>query len=302
MLTLALALASALFSLRSRDDGKPVAGEIRLWRIELPAEPGWTAGDEYAGSFQVPEAGLSIPDLKPGRYRAICGAHARSAGELPAFELRAGGEPVVLEVEKPRPREVWVEIFDARGQLFETAEYTPSSRSGSLRTPDWLHPRSKIEADGSLLGQGYGGGYRNSSSDQGVRKLKRGAHGFPLGSEDEDGGLYETTRAITLRVPDHGQVGGSVRFDSHEELRYRALLVEKGSYEGIFTLPDGSPANLGRLHVQTPLEPDLLPRPPEWWLDVPVRIALQAPGCRRLELEHRLRDGLPRPRVLEKAP
>jgi len=302
MWTLALALASALFTLRSKDDGKPVAGELRLWRIELPAEPGWTAGDEYAGAFQVPEAGLAIPDLKPGRYRAICGAHARSAPELPAFELRASGDPVVLEVQKPRSREVWVEIVDARGQLFETAEYAPSSRSGRLRTPDWLHLRSRIEADGSLVGEGYGGGFHHSRSDHGARRLKRGAHGFSLGLEEEDGGLYETTRAFTLRVPDHGSVGGSLRFDSPDEQRFRALLVEKGSYEGLFTLPDGSPANLGRLLVETPLEPDSLPRPEEWWLDVPVRIALQAPGCRRLELEQRLRDGLPRPRVLEKAP
>jgi hypothetical protein len=296
------AKATPQLVLRAKGDGKPVAGEIRLWRIGLPAESGWSAGDEYVGQFQVPEAGLAIPDFEPGRYRAICGAHARSATELPAFELRAGGAPLALEVEAPRPREVWVEIVDARGQIFETAEYTPSSRSGRLLTPAWLHPRSRVQADGSISGDGEGGGFHSSSSDQGARKLRHGAHGFSLGSEDEDGGLYETTRGFSLRVPDHGAVSGTLTFDGHEELRYRALLVEKGSFEGLFTLPDGGELNLGGLRVQTPLEPDVLPRPPEWWLDVPVQIAIQAPGCKRLELEFRLREGNPKPRTLEKAP
>jgi hypothetical protein len=87
-----------------------------------------------------------------------------------------------------------------------------------------------------------------------------------------------------------------------EELRYRVQLPEQGSCEGLFTLPDSSPFDLELLRIETPLERDLLPRPAEWWLDVPVRITIQAPGCRRLELVHRLSDGLPRPQTLARAP
>jgi hypothetical protein len=289
--------------LRDRASGESREGRIQLWRIGVPAEPGWTAGDERVGEYRVVAAGLAIPGLVPGRYRATCDIHARSRADLPEFAVSAPRTEVALQVEPPREREVWVEIFDARGQAFETAEFKPGSRRGSLRQPEWLHLRRQVEADGSEITPGRAGGYTSSSSaHQNWRKLTRGAHGFSLGLESEDGEFWETSRAITLRVPDHGTVGGSVRFDSPEEQRYRVLLVEKGSLEGLFTLPDGGELDLGRLHIQTPLEPEVLPRPAEWWLDVPVRIAVQSPGCRRLELEFRLREGLPRPRTLEKSP
>jgi len=288
--------------LRERASGEPRQGQIQLWRLGIPAEKGWTAGDEHVGDFQVPKEGLEIPNLAPGRYRAASDAHAGTAPDLPEFELKGPRTETVLRVDGPQEREAWVEIFDVRGQLFEQAEFKPSSRSGRARQPSWLRLRAQIAEDGSEIRSGIGGGFHSSSSEQGWRKLKRGAHGFSLGREREDGGLYETTRTFLLRVPDHGTVGGTLRFDSREELRYRALLVEKGSFEGLFTLPDGSALNLGRLHLSTPLEPDVLPRPPEWWLDVPVSISIQVPGCKRLELVQRLRDGLPLPRMLEKAP
>ena len=295
--------ASLHVTLKDRASGESREGRIQLWRIDIPAEPGWTPGDERVGEFRLPADGLTIPDLAPGRYRATCDVHARSRADLPEFAVSAPRTEVALEVYAPREREAWVEIFDARGQVFEKAEYKPGSRGGSLLQPAWCHPRGQVQEDGSEVAAPRAGGYTSSSSaHQSWRKLTRGAHGFSLGLEREDGEFWETTRAITLRVPDHGTVGGSVRFDSADEQRFRVLLVEKGSFEGLFTLPDGGELDLERLHVQTPLEPDVEPRPPEWWLDVPVRIAIQAPGCKRLELEFRLRGGLPRPQRLEKAP
>ncbi len=294
--------AKLALKLRERATGEPREGQVQLYRVGIPAEKGWTAGDERAGQFHVPKEGLEIPDLPPGRYRAACNAHACTAPDLPEFELKSPRSEVGLELDAPQEREVWVEVFDARGKLFEKAEYLPGSRDGSVRLPGWLHLRAEISADGSVLPAGMAGGMLSHSSDQGWRKLQHGAHGFSLGREREDGGLYRTTRSIQLRVPDHGTVFGSVTFDGHEELRYRTLLFEKGSLEGLFKLPDGSEVDLERVRVETPLEPDLLPRPPEFWLDVPIRISVNVPGFRRLEFEQRLRDGLPRPRTLEKAP
>lgn len=296
------AKATLRLALRERASGEQRDGYLMLWRTGIPAENGWTAGDEYVGQYQLPKEGLEIPDLVPGTYRAASDAHAVSAGDLPAFELKSPRGEVTLAIESPQEREVWVEVFDKQGQTFETAEFTPGSRSGSLRAPAWVKLRKQIAEDGSESGIGMVGGFQSSRADHGGGKLRRGAHGFSLGREREDGGLYETVRSISLRVPEHGTVGGTLRFAGHEELRYRALLIEKGDFEGLFTMADGSELNLAWLHLQTPLEPDVLPRPAEWWLDVPVQVAVQAPGCKRLELEFRLREGLPKPRTLEKKP
>jgi len=295
------AKATLQLSLREKDGGKPSEGELQLWRVGIPAEKGWSAGDEFVGNYRVPAAGLAIPDLSPGTYRALCAAHAASAPELAAFEVEGPRTELALEVVAPRTREVWVDVVDAIGSTFESAEYTPGSRSGKPRVPGWLHARSKLEPDGSSATTGAGGAVFSSTRDGG-RKLKRGAHGFSIGGEPEDGSLYETTRAFQLRVPDHGTVSGSWPCTGQEGLRYRVLLVEKGSFEGRFTLEDGRELDLEYLHVSTPLETDTLPRAPEWWLDVPVRIAVQVPGYKRLEFEFRLRDGLPSPRKLEKTP
>jgi hypothetical protein len=296
------AKATLKLALREREGGAAREGALQLWRVGIPAEPGYTEGDEYTGDFRVPATGLEIPDLVPGKYRALCEAHAGSAPEFAVFEVKGPRTELALEVVAPRERAAFVELVDVKGVAFESAEYMPSGRSGMQRLPAWLHPRSKLAPDGSSLQVGAGGGTVSNSSDRSWRKLKRGEHGFALGPDLEDGSLFETTRGFQLRVPGHGTVSGSLSCAGHEELRYRMLLVEKGSLEGLFKLPDGSPLDLQRLSIDTPLEPDVLPRPADWWLDVPIRITIAAPGCQRLVLEHRLRDGRPRPRKLEKSP
>jgi hypothetical protein len=296
------AKATLELKLRDRASGEPREGQIMLCRIDAPAEPGWTGGDLRIGEYNVDAGGLTIPDLAPGKYRATCEIHARSAAELPVFELRAPATQIVLDVEPPLEREVLVEIFDVHGQPFENAESLPSSRASRLRLPDWLKLRSKIEPDGTVSSEGVGGFEYIRSAHQAWAKLKRGAHGFSLGREREDGGIQETSRSIMLRVPDHGIVDCTLRFGGHEELRYRILLVERASLAGLFTLPEGGPVDLARLQVDTPLEPDAQPRPDQWWLDVPIAVSVSAPGCKPVELKFRLRDGLPRARRLEKAP
>ncbi len=205
------AKAKVQLTLRERASGEPREGQIQLWRLGIPAEKGWTGGDERVGDFRVPKDGLEIPDLAPGRYRAASDAHACTAPDLPEFELEGPRTDVALAVDAPQEREVWVEVFDAHGQPFEKAEYKPSSRNGHARVPKWLHPRAEVAEDGTELPVGAGGGFLSSSSDQGWAKLMHGPYGFALGREREDGGLYETTRTFLLRVPDHGTVFGTLR-------------------------------------------------------------------------------------------
>lgn len=294
--------AKATLQLSLREAGSVREGGLQLWRVEIPAEPGFTAGDEYIGSFHAGAEGVAIPDLVPGRYRALCEAHSCRAAPLAAFEVKAPRTELALEVVSPRGREVWVDLVDVHGVGFETAQFMYGGRSGRQRLPDWLHPRSKIEADGSIQTIGVGGGLDSSSVDRGWRKLKRGEHGFAIGPVLEDGSIYETSSGFQLRVPEHGTVSGTLRNDGHDEQRFRMLLVEKGSLEGLFTLPDGKPVDLNYVRLETPLEPDTQPRPAQWWLDVPVSISVTVPGYERLEFVQRLREGPVKPRTLEKKP
>ncbi len=286
-------------ALRERDGGAPRAGRILLWRVEIPVEPPWGAGDQYVGDYAVPASGLVLPDLVPGRYRVLCDAQALSAGELAPFEVRGATSEIVLDVDPPREREAWVDLVDARGEPFETAELTLSTRSGGMRTPEWRHPRAPLDPEGEYPAQGVGGGMSSTTYDRPPRKVRRGAHGFSLGPELEDGGLYLTSRSFSLRVYDHGTVHGAVPCDGRVEPRFRMLLVEKGSLEGVFQLPGGEPVDLERVRLSTPLEPDREPRPAEWWLDVPIDITVNVPGYEPLRLEHRLRKGKLAPQVLK---
>lgn len=290
-------LATLQLSLRA-PDGKPCAGKLDLWRVGIPAEPGFTAGDDRIGDFDVPLTGLSLPDLTPGSYRVVTDAHAALAPDLAAFEVKAPRTGLVLDVVPPREREAFVDLVDVTGKPFATAEYKSGGGTGSSRRPAWAKQRAKIEEDGTESIAGYGGRYARGISDNSYVKIKRAEHGLPIGRDTEDSQLWESTRSITLRV-EHGMFSGTLRCDTKEEPRFRALVIEKGRFEGLFTLPDGSPLDLERLHVSTPLmlEGELLA--PDWWLDVPVTVRINAFECKPLTIEFKLRDGMPKARKLE---
>ena len=287
-------------TLRERGSGAPRAGRVQLWQLGVPADPPHGPGDRNAGSYDVPAEGLSIPDLEPGTYRVQCSAQALSAGDPPAFELRAPRTPIALELDVPREREATLELVDADGRPFESAEFELGTRSGALRIPEWLHPRQVLATEEPVRSELPGGGTSSRSVDQKPRRVVHGGHGLVLGSELEDGGLHRTRREFTLRVPQHGKVWGVLPCDGREELCLRMLLVEKARFEGVFLDPDGQPLDLGRVQVSTPVEPDQSPRPEGWWREVPITLSVDAPGCAPLQLEYRLREGPLAPRRLKR--
>ncbi len=201
----------------------------------------------------------------------------------------------------PRERESFLDLVDMNGKPFEAAELKSGSRRGKVRRPAWIHPRVKTEEDGSQTSTDFDGGFTESRSDNFYGKVVRGPRGFALGRDLEDSQLFESSRSFYLRVPEHGGFSGSLSCDGPEALYLRALLVEKGRFEGLFKMPDESPLDLEDLFVSTPLEPDVQPRPSKWWLDVPVTVSIRAPDCKPLKIEFRLRDGLPKPQRLERA-
>jgi hypothetical protein len=295
------ATATLQLSLRA-PDGTTRAAKLDLWRIGIPAEPGFTAGDERVGRFELPAAGLAIPDLAPGTYRILTDAHSASAPDLAPFAVQAPRTELAFDVLPSKEREAFVDLVDMMGKPIAAAEYKSHGRSGSVRKPGWAHMRAKIEEDGSQTSTGYGGQYSSKSSHSSFTKVARGPRGFPVGRDLEDGQLFTSTRSFALRVAERDTFWGQIRCDAPEEPWFRAVLVEKARFAGLFTLPDDTPLDLNRLHVSTPLVPDVEPRPEQWWLDVPVTVTVVGPECKPLKLEFKLRDGLPKPQRLERKP
>src|SRR5512138_2286647 len=59
--------------LLNADTDSPVNATISLWRVGLPEDGSWTAGDQcYGGPATTLEASIRFEEIPPGRYRIAC--------------------------------------------------------------------------------------------------------------------------------------------------------------------------------------------------------------------------------------
>ena len=77
--------------------GKPFSSDVELWRLDLPEDEDWTAGDHLQATKNVGPDGGTFTDLPTGRYRIVVRGQSRSLDmtlELDVEETRrtrAGG-------------------------------------------------------------------------------------------------------------------------------------------------------------------------------------------------------------------
>lgn len=115
---------------------------VTLWRIGLPAEDGWTAGDWRLQDIYVPDTGLLLEDMAVGEYRAI--VHESAPGEDPSFTAKAPLTRVDLVVHPLPVFAVRVHLFDDQARpvtdVYQSIKYWESHHY-PLATPAWAKPR-----------------------------------------------------------------------------------------------------------------------------------------------------------------
>lgn len=144
---------TATLRLRLRDDrdGRPAEMPVRLWRLGVPADATWNAGDEMRASLIVRERGVTVERLPAGRYRVQC-LEARDGSDPPEFDVRNGSNERELAVPSRRAFRVRLRLVDERGEVvrrsiqWETLE--PAFGVVSVESaPSWATPRKRTLGD-----------------------------------------------------------------------------------------------------------------------------------------------------------
>jgi len=178
------------------ETGEPVSGEIDLWRLGVPADEEWTAGDVRIGEVDLEDGRAVFDDLIPGAYRVEALMQRRKAASLLAFEVEAGSNALTFDVDPAARRDVQLEVLGVDGALFTgKVEFydrgSTMSFSGS-RVPDWATPRVlKAPADEYAIGIGGAGGGYYMTSHRTWREHEREPLGFVLKR------LRESSRELT---------------------------------------------------------------------------------------------------------
>ena len=177
------ARGALMLSFRDDESGAAVAlRRVQLWRLGLPEDDDWTAGDLLQGRFEVPVEGLRIPDLPEGRYRVYSYWLRFGSDDPPEFEVFGVETVVELAVPMCRDRRVHLKLFDGAGRSWTATGRrgggcTSGTRSGS-DYPSWRVRRTGKrrefrEPSGDVRGCGPG--------EKEFRSIVAGPWGFDLG-------------------------------------------------------------------------------------------------------------------------
>jgi hypothetical protein len=257
------------------DSAAPTSSRVTLWRLDVPAADGWTAGDELLGAFDVPITGALREGLVPGRYMALAHDGARGDEGLVRFAVAGPYTRVGVPLIRPAQHHVTVRLYDDQGlrimrleRIEEYSEFTVNRPNvpADLK-PRWI-PRA-LDSDPleeedlpeeEFDMEEYG--MRESSSFNAWQWIEDLGSGFDFGSYSDPsrGGSQATGflfRAGELRA--RGQVGGedswrgfraSASLFHHSERRgqaggeasrdrvYVGVLPDPTAYRDLIVLPD----------------------------------------------------------------
>ena len=217
------------------------AATLTLWRLGLPADEIWNAGDEQRGKFHAQDGTLVLSELPLGRYR--CQVYGSRAGSTDNPEFWVGETPtrVTLWLEPPRERPVQLSVFDEQGRELDEVEWFGAWRgTTSRRDPHpswarrrWMHGQSRFGMGGSS-GFGYASRLRNYVS------LPRENGVFVLPPLPEDTLSDRVTHSARLQIPGHERVSLRVSgAELEEHNHYVLVLPDRDRILEHIRLPDG---------------------------------------------------------------
>ena len=122
---------------------KPVGAGVRLWRLDVPEDDAFSAGDQIQAEAEVPAKGLPIEGLPIGRDRIECDAQRKGAPDPPAFTVATEFRRD-FEVDLPRTFTARLAVFDENGRPVERGKLSrgfPVTDTRPAILPDWATPR-----------------------------------------------------------------------------------------------------------------------------------------------------------------
>jgi hypothetical protein len=273
--------------------GRALSGKVALWRLGIPGDAEWTAGDQLERVLHVPEEGAVVEDLPAGIYQAVSAARRRDGQDSPAFTVPVPGDRILLTVEARRRRPTYVAVFDSAGVPVPNVDvyWRSGSGAGTLEgfRPVWARPR---ERRGERMGRG-GGGYVSSGSCSEWQAKEADERGWVwLGDSREDGPACRRLQHYLLRAAESCVVALDVGGEPCARDLYVTVAVEREEVLSRIRVPAGWPLGVldaaeievGALRCPEGRDPASL------WREVPIEVSLEAAGAGIVRATLRLGD------------
>jgi hypothetical protein len=297
--------ATLRIRLRGDGDDLPVETEVRLWRLDVPENAAWTAGDEIRAKLVVSKDGAIVDRLPLGRYRLECLDRRHGAKDPPEFALSEGASDFVVRVPNRRWFRLRLRLTDDVGEpivrsIREPGWSSSSASSGpGYEAPEWARPRQakgpnakEFFIPGGGQGDGVGGppGTLVEATHDGFFDLGRWHEGSTWCQETETH-IFRTDARNSVAVfvddataADTTFVGVAARIDT--------LVIHVTCPDGTRLDPKSAVVAAKSRAVRFPWTP-----PPDAWRVVPVHVKVVRDGCEPLtfdwtaataDAEHRL--------------
>lgn len=275
---------AVVIRLRDADGGAPVDLRFALWRVAIPADDVWSAGDrEYAKATPV-DGVARIEGMPEGRYRICCNEQRKDADDPPEFRVPAGSD-MELAVHLVRSFRARLRITDLGGSAVGEASKRWGGGSISFRSnrpPPWATKRTP---HGRLGGGLFSIGSGHSMPDRSPESVRADAGYFELPPFRES--TRESSAAATCEFGVANCVPVDVRLDSDEARDTTFVGVAVPAEELIRRVlrPDGlavDPATTLTIATCSAVANEW-DAPLDAWRSVPVHVQVLVSGFRSLE-------------------
>jgi hypothetical protein len=303
-------LGDLRLELVDRATGRPLAGEVELWQLDLPADKDFTAGDRMYCKFPMTAEGTTLHGLPAGRYRAFLPGRRSDSPDPPEVVVSAGGAAAALAIDLPRLTRYVLDLRDVGGWSIGSSHLDRTqARVPREKAPFAEERRARCGRGASsncIIGCGAGS-RPNPIVARGERGFDAGVHAerTPAGGSRS---MYrfqpDGLESVLFEPPAFAVNARSEQLAGDPPIEVRtmvAVALPLGYFDESIRLPDGAFACERGAHIRVecqplPFEPD---SPPDLWRSCPIKVRVIMDGHLTLRFTYRIEEGPPPVRTLE---